>query len=64
MNPAVRVRPAVRDISRNVVAREPPDLHSPCCQPRDVDAALVGVEAFAVGAGRHGVAASGTIVVS
>jgi hypothetical protein len=63
LNPAVWVRPAVRDIGGNVVTREPPDLHGSCCQPRDVDAALVGVEALAVGARRQGVTASGTTVV-
>ena len=64
LNPAVGVRSAVRDIGGNVVAREPPDLDSSCCKPRDVDAALVGVEALAVRARRHGVAAPGTVVVS
>lgn len=64
LNPAVGVRPAAGDIGGNVVAREPPDLHSSCCQPRDIYTALVGVEALAVRARRHGVAAPGTVVVS
>ena len=64
LNPAVGVRSSASDIGGNVVAREPPDLDSSCCKPRDVDAALVGVEALAVGARRHGVTASGTVVVS